>query len=295
VTPTAWTDLVASCRQYRTSRYLRLSLAGSTVGLARPEVAQVARTTAGFTCDDGMVNITAPMPRRKVSSALANLAQRLADAALIPALTGELYPLLPRAAGPDLGCVDRSASLALGIRTYGVHLNAYVRRGRTTAMWISRRAANRRYFPGLLDNLVAGGQPANLGTRENLLKEAAEEAGIGVDLMRAAAYGDTLSYRFDGPDGFVDSLTYAYDLELPASFQPVNQDGGIESFQLVPLDEVAELVRSRPSDFKFNAALTIMQFLLRHRAVRSEYLRELDAMRDHFRVPDEIEGAEASA
>ena len=51
--------------------------------------------------------------------------------------------------------------------------------GRTGCMSGSPSAPPGRHsYPGMLDNMVAGGQPAGLSLMENVVKEAGEEAGI---------------------------------------------------------------------------------------------------------------------
>ena len=44
---------------------------------------------------------------------------------------------------------------------------------------------------------------------------------------------------------------------------PHNTDGEIESFHLMPIDEVARIV-AETQDFKFNCNLVVIDFLVRH-------------------------------
>ena len=62
---------------------------------------------------------------------------------------------------------------------------------------------------------------------------------------------------------------FCYDLEMPADFTPVNQDGEIDSFELWPLDAVAARVRDS-FDFKYNCNLAIIDFLIRHGHITPE-------------------------
>jgi hypothetical protein len=63
--------------------------------------------------------------------------------------------------------------------------------------------------------------------------------------------------------GFRRDVLYCYDLELPEGFVPVNTDGEVSEFMLLPLDEVAAIVRDT-DQFKLNCNLVIIDFLIRH-------------------------------
>ena len=159
--------------------------------------------------------------------------------------------------------LDRAAVPAFGIRAFGVHLNGFVRQGGNLKLWIGRRAADRAVEPLKLDNLVAGGQPAGLGLFANLIKEAAEEADIPRALAERSRPVGALSYCMEGELGLKPDTLFIYDLDLPADFTPRNTDGEIADFTLMDVTEVAELVRTS-FDFKFNVALVLIDFFIRH-------------------------------
>jgi hypothetical protein len=74
---------------------------------------------------------------------------------------------------------------------------------------------------------------------------------------------------------------YCYDLELPADFIPRCTDGEVESFQRLPADEVARLVRDTDA-FKLNCNLVIIDFLVRHgllSPMEPDYLEILRGLR----------------
>ena len=108
-------------------------------------------------------------------------------------------------------------------------------------MWIGRRSLTKPTAPGKLDQLVAGGQPAGVGVRANLVKEAAEEADIGPELAARAVPVGTVNYLTARPDGLRNDVLFNYDLVVPPDFRPVNRDGEIASFHLWSLDEVAAI------------------------------------------------------
>jgi hypothetical protein len=57
---------------------------------------------------------------------------------------------------------------------------------------------------------------------------------------------------------------YVYDLDLPRDFAPSPFDGEVEDFRLLPIAEVAEIVRTSLDAFKFNCSLVVIDFLIRH-------------------------------
>jgi hypothetical protein len=130
-------------------------------------------------------------------------------------------------------------------------------------MWIAKRSLDKAIAPGKLDHLVAGGQPAGLGLMENLIKECAEEASIPEDLARQSVACGVVSYRVENFQGLRRDRLFCFDLELPESFIPHPADGEVESFMLWPISQVMQTVLTT-RDFKFNVALVIIDFLVRH-------------------------------
>lgn len=197
------------------------------------------------------------------TAALQKVVAGWAERGLVPPVMAEPYPVTARSREDALCTVDRVAAAFLGVRSFGQHLNGFVRRSDGIHMWIGRRARDRLLFPGALDNMVAGGLPHSLSLEENLLKECREEADVPEELARKAVPVGTVSYNRVAERGFRADVLYCYDLELPADFEPRNTDGEVESFSLLPLPEVAAIVRET-DDFKLNCNLVIIDFLIRH-------------------------------
>jgi hypothetical protein len=181
----------------------------------------------------------------------------------IPHWRGEDYPVVERWGAAPVLRIERAASALLGTRRFGVNVNGLVRDAGDLKMWVAKRAANKQTDPGKLDHLVAGGQPFGLGLRENLFKEAGEEAGIPAELAARAVPVGAVSFRCERPEGLIDEVEFCYDLELPADFTPVNTDGEVESFSLWPIEEVLARVRDT-EDFSFDVNLVVIDFALRH-------------------------------
>nr|WP_298794941.1 NUDIX domain-containing protein [uncultured Acetobacter sp.] len=175
----------------------------------------------------------------------------------------ELFDVMPDVDQPVLGRIDRGALPLFGLVAAGVHLNGLVRKADGLHLWTGRRAANKRLDPGKLDHLVAGGVPAGHTPQEALLKEAAEEASIQEDLATQAQQVGRIVYALDRPEGLRRDILYCYDLFLPESFTPIAADGEVESFHLMPLEDVYKLVRDT-DEFKFNVNLVLIDLFLRN-------------------------------
>lgn len=197
------------------------------------------------------------------SEALRDVARALAETGVIPPYMNEPYPVTPAGRDAALCVIDRAAAAFFGLRSFGQHLNGFVRRDDGIHMWLGRRARDRLLFPGALDQMVAGGLPHDLSLNENLVKECAEEAGITEDLAKAALPVGAVSYNRVAQRGLRRDLLYCYDLEVAPGFEPRNTDGEVETFVLLPLDEVARLV-SETDEFKLNCNLVVIDFLIRH-------------------------------
>ncbi len=214
-----------------------------------------------------VLELTAQSVRIKVqhniSEAMGRVTQGLRDAGFLEHWRDELYAVKESFAQEPVFLIERAATPFFGIRAYGVHINGFVRTKEGLKMWVAKRAEDRAICPGMLDNMVAGGQPAGLTLAENIIKECAEEANIGPELARTARPVGMISYRMETDGGVKPDVMFCYDLELPKEFVPQNTDGEVESFTLMPVEEVAEIVRMS-FDFKFNCNLVIIDFLIRH-------------------------------
>mgnify|MGYP004705302945 FL=1 len=164
--------------------------------------------------------------------------------------------------GTVLGQVDRGAIPVLGLAAEGVHLNGLVERADGLFLWVARRSMSKRLDPGKLDHLVAGGMSAGLDPQTTVIKEAQEEAGIPAELAAKAQAVGRIHYALERPEGLRRDVLHCYDLLLPEGFVPVAEDGEVESFHLLPIQEVMALVRDT-DDFKFNVNLVLIDLFLR--------------------------------
>ena len=261
----AYLDHIRRCNAHDLSRYRPWTIEGRTVGYLRADFIDHLHSFPDvFAISDAEIALSPAFGSvEDRTEAIAGICRHLAaDGVLAPA-RGEMFPVAPRWGEPALAAVDRRWVTHFGLPAYGVHLNGFVRAGDGIRMWIARRATHKMTHPGLIDNLVAGGQSAGLGLQENMMKEADEEAAIPQELAQRVRPVGTVSYVMETEEGLKLDTLFNYDLELPADFEPANKDGEVEAFTLMPLADVAAIVRET-FDFKFNCSLVIIDFLIRH-------------------------------
>jgi 8-oxo-dGTP pyrophosphatase MutT (NUDIX family) len=261
----AFIDHIAACNHHDITKFLPFVVLDTQVGWVRHDV---ARRLAAFPEAFRVIR-----KRVELHPALctADLRSTMVDAVVTelhrdwgtPNLRGERYRVVGRFGDRPLMSLDRGVVSLFGVRAFGIHVNGFVRRPDGIHLWIGRRALDKSVAPGKLDNMVAGGQPADLSLAENLLKEAAEEADIPAALASTARPVGAISYCMEDEWGLKPDVMFCYDLEVPEDFTPRNTDGEISDFMLMPIADVAARVRDS-RDFKFNVNLVITDFLIRH-------------------------------
>ena len=258
-------DCILACNRHDLSRFRPFYIGGERLGWVRPALMErlltmpeiFESTPDGITLSPRHDNFTAR------SAALATAVQHLAAAGQLPDVRGELYPVLTQWGAPPLAQIDRGAVSGFGLCSFGLHVNGWVRKADGIHMWLGRRAADRLVEPDKLDNMVAGGHPIGISLRDNLLKEAAEEASLPAEIAARALSVGAITYTREVPHGLQVDTIFAYDLELPEGLMPVNEDGEVAEFMLLPLAEAAALTRE-PDRFKFNCGPVVIDFLIRH-------------------------------
>ena len=254
---------IQRCNNYRPQEFVPLRVDGEPAGRVRPAFArELLRYGEVFGGDAGEGLDLLPVAADR-TDAVASVVADLARRDMVQPPLGEWYPVTRGSRDDVLFLVDRSMASWFGFRTFGQHLNGFLRRGDEVLMWIGRRARDRRLFPGRLDQLVAGGLPHGVSLEDNLAKECYEEAGIGPELAAQAVYTGSVTYFAQTEKGAKPDELFCYDLELDDEFEPRCTDGEVEAFQLMPVDEVMEIVRTSDA-FKPNCSLVVLDFLLRH-------------------------------
>jgi 8-oxo-dGTP pyrophosphatase MutT (NUDIX family) len=256
--------LAAANRAVRPRRAVWLD--GERVGcVAESQLPLLAAEPAAFAIGADRVDIVLPPAGRE--AALARLHRDWHAQGAILGWRDERYALAPLAgprAGQPLLPIERAASRFWGSLTFGAHANGFVRGadGRPAALWIAQRAFSKPTDPGRFDNLVGGGVPLGQPPAEALVREAWEEAGLPAALAARATPVRTLRIERDIPEGLQREWLYAFDLELPAGLVPQNQDGEVQGFRLLPLDEALALALG--DTMTVDAALVTLDFAARH-------------------------------
>ncbi|XP_066566080.1 thiamine pyrophosphokinase 2 isoform X2 [Amia ocellicauda] len=175
----------------------------------------------------------------------------------------EKYEVMPQFCDPPMLCMERSATCLFGVKRYGVHINGFTRQpDGGVSMWVARRALGKPTYPGLLDNMVAGGLAAQTSITQTLVKECAEEACIPECIAKCAHPVSTVSYTYEDDEGVFPECQFVFDLEVPQGFTPQIGDGEVLEFYLWPMDKVKEALVT--AEFKPNCALVVLDFLIRH-------------------------------
>ncbi len=283
----SYLDRMRACAVFDPAAYRPFRVDGIDVGLvAHDFAAALAPSTGVFTVDADAVSLAPGVPADPdARTAAVNAALRpLAEQGLLRGWRDEDYVVAAAPGAPALFRMERAAVPKFGIVAAGIHVNGVVRTAQGLKMWIGRRALDKANSPGKLDQLVGGGQPAGDSVLDTLLKESAEEADMDADLAGRAVSVGAITYRTERSEGLRRDILYVFDLELPADFVPRNTDGEISEFHLWPIEQVIETVRDT-GEFKFNCALVVIDFLIRHGYIgpdEPDYLALVHGLRSLF-------------
>ena len=261
----SYLDHVRACNNGDLSVQKRFRVGGENIGWVNDEIADTLLTQFDcFQLDGKAVCLTARAESFEDRSALmADVAAVLAQSGVVDGLRDELFPAMRNWGEEPRFVIDRVAVPPFGLRAWGIHLNGYVRKPDGLHLWIGRRAPGKATYPDLLDNTVAGGQPFDLSLRENLIKECGEEASITPAMAEQAVPVGCITYVREEKGRIKPDVMFCYDLEMPEDFTPVNTDGELAGFYLLPAGEVMEIIRTT-EEFKFNCNLVLMDFFIRH-------------------------------
>ena len=152
------------------------------------------------------------------------------------------------------------------LRRLAVHvqLSALEIEARPHSMWVAKRSLSKATYAGLLDQMVAGGQPSFMSFEENVRKECEEEASLPPDVIDRIRPTGAVSYRYATPKGLSCKTLTTYDIEMPLDLTPLCADGEVEEFQLLPISEVLRSLREDLPLWKPNSALVAIDFCVRH-------------------------------
>ena len=268
----SYMDRIRACAQSDPARYVPFLVGKAKIGaIALDFVPHLEEFADAFATDQDAVCLAENLDTYSArTEAMAAVLDQLKFQGQVPGWRNEPYPAGVSFTTPALFEMERAAVPLFGVKGYGVHMNGYVRDGDQTLLWVGKRSLTKPTGPGKLDQVVAGGQPAGLSLRDNLIKECAEEANIPAELATRAVPVGTVSYVTSRDEGLRDDILFNFDLELPTDFTPVNTDGEVDEFYLWPIEQVCEIIQGS-DDFKFNAALVVIDFLVRHGHIEADH------------------------
>ena len=262
---------VQRCHNYQLNQFRPFYVAGYKVGWILPEdLPLFEQSPALFAVESERVELLGePSSPKERSAQLDVVLRQWRDQGYINGWRDEHY-LISDGEGTPLFSVERSATALLGVLNLGVHLNGFVRRTDGIWLWMARRARNRPRYPGKLDQMVAGGMTAYQSPQQVMKRECQEEAGVPMTLAETLKSVGLVTLCHHNSKGQLRrEIIYTYDLELPETFQPCNQDGEVEEFQLMPIAEVMRLV-AETDDIKINCNLVVLDFLVRHSILHAD-------------------------
>lgn len=280
----SYLDHILVCNRHNLSAFRPFTVENTTVGQLRHELANKLLTFSSvfeklgptITLSSGLKDF---YTRSEVVGEVVNELVFQGD---LPCLTQEQYPVTTNFTDPPFFQLDRAVVQHFGIPAFGVHVNGFVQNQvGSLELWVARRAENRVLCPGMLDNMVAGGQPIGLGLIENVIKECNEEAAIPKNIAATAIPVGAISYRMETDVGLKSDTMFCFDLELMANFVPKNRDGEVAEFYRWPIQQVAEIVNNS-YQFKFNCNLVIIDFLIRRGFISPDhphYLKLIKGLR----------------
>eukprot|EP00611_Tribonema_gayanum_P019269 TRINITY_DN3302_c0_g2_i1.p1 TRINITY_DN3302_c0_g2~~TRINITY_DN3302_c0_g2_i1.p1 ORF type:complete len:711 (+),score=209.74 TRINITY_DN3302_c0_g2_i1:2723-4855(+) len=284
---------VRRCNRHDIRHYLPVYMGDSQVGFAKKELVReiltfggdAAEVKEGYTPLDGPAVVLAPYatsPEERTRT-LEGLVQSLVSAGVIDgtSVRDELQDVRPLERmshlQTPLARMERAAMIHFGVPSHGVHVNGYtaikVNGGdwwRPHKVWLGVRSMSKATYPGLLDQLAAGGLSSGVSLKENVVRECMEEASVPLSFSKNILPAGQVSYRYSTRKGLSTKILTVFDLQLPEDFVPFNGDGEVEEFRLVPIEEALDSIRHSLHLWKPNCALVMIDFALRHGFVKAD-------------------------
>jgi 8-oxo-dGTP pyrophosphatase MutT (NUDIX family) len=184
--------------------------------------------------------------------------------------SSELFSCRNTIDGKEFFKLDRKLVEYLGIRGYGVHLIAYIKKKNSYKLWVPKRNKNKLASPSKFDNSVAGGVRAGEGIFSALEREAYEEAGLKKKQLNNVKLVGTLNYNWkNSPYTLRRDTLYLFDLEVDDKFKPQCLDGEVEKFELMEWKKVLKLMQNTDS-IKNNCNLVFFNFMVRHSLINEK-------------------------
>ncbi len=255
---------IKNCNQYDANQFLPFLVENEQMGWVDCDFLQHLKAfNSVFSLNQQGLQLNPELDTpAKRTRAVAPVLQQLHQSGVIDSWVGEPYAVSHAFEEQPRFLMERAAVSFFGVRGYGVHVNGLVQKDDGVYVWIARRTWDKPFWPGKLDQMVAGGQPAGIGLMENVIKESAEEAAIPESLASSAKLVSKIHYRGQNKRGMNVDTLFNYDLWLTEDFVPENTDGEVDEFILMSLQEMAHITDTT-TEFKDNCNLVNIDLLLR--------------------------------
>lgn len=257
-------DHIKNCNSYEARRFMPFYVGDEIMGLSKRQFVQNLNDFPDvFLLSEDRLDLHPSLKTvDERSQAITPVLEKLHTQGIIDTWVDEKYAVTHIYGEQPRLLMERAAVSYFGVRGYGVHINGLVQKADGIYVWIARRTKDKPFWPGMLDQMVAGGQPAGIGLMENVIKESAEEAGIPEEIANKAGYIGEIHYRGENTRGMNVDTLFNYDMWLPEDFIPENTDGEVDKFMLMPLEEMAHITNTS-EEFKDNCNLVNIDLLLR--------------------------------
>ena len=269
-------ERIRSCNNFSSEGYIPFVVSDELIGWAIQNfVDQLKNFDSVFTVSSNQFGFVESLSTAEArTNAITSVIEQLHQKGIIESWVDETYAITNSFGAKPIFHMERAAVAYFGVRSYGVHINGLVKKTDGIYIWIARRTKDKPFWPGKLDQIVAGGQPAGISLIDNVIKESAEEANIPEQLARTAELVSEVHYLGKNtlkksPKASVNDMLgmnsdtlFNYDLWLPEDFVPENTDGEVDEFMLMSLKELAHLTETT-DEFKNNCNLVNIDLLIR--------------------------------
>ncbi|MBF0264139.1 MAG: DUF4743 domain-containing protein [Gammaproteobacteria bacterium] len=264
-------DWIIDCNQYNLADFLPFIVEEKIIGYVHHDNLAILHNYNEYLNidDQKLVFVEAINTSTKRSEAMRAIVDDMYQQGTLKTLVGEDYDVMLRFGDPILFKMERAATSFFGIHKYGIHVNGYVIKDEKYFVWVATRAKDKPMWPGKYDHIVAGGHGTGMSVEETMKKECQEEANISPQLLANAKAVGTVSYIVEKKKKLSRDALFIYDILLPETFTPVNTDGEVDSFELLAIEDVLNLVNNTDK-YKLNCNLVVIDFAIRHGFIKPD-------------------------
>jgi hypothetical protein len=156
-TTLSFSDRLNECNNFSPEGFIPFMLEKQCMGLLRAEFARsLSNYPQAFQVTAEHVTLNENLQTEKQrTKVISDVVQLMIEDGIVAYIVDEPYPV--KGHNHELFfIIDRAMVPYLGFRSFGQHLNGFVRKPDGLYIWTATRARDRRIFPGMLDNIVAG-------------------------------------------------------------------------------------------------------------------------------------------